>query len=113
MESEFITLDKAGEEVKWFRHFLEDITLWSKPVNVICIYCDNLVVSMRAKNSVYNGKSRYIRRMHNTIRQLLTNGIITIDYVKSKENIADPLTKEMTRGQVTYTTKGMGLKPMK
>ena len=27
MESEFITLDKAGEEAKWLRHFLEDMPM--------------------------------------------------------------------------------------
>ena len=68
---------------------------------------------MRAKNNVYNGKSRHIRRMHNMIRHLLTNGIISIDYVKLKENFVDHLTKEMTRRQVTYTSKGMELNPMK
>ncbi|RVW48151.1 Retrovirus-related Pol polyprotein from transposon TNT 1-94 [Vitis vinifera] len=32
MESEFIALDKCGEEAEWLRHFLEDIPRWSKPV---------------------------------------------------------------------------------
>ena len=27
MESEFIALDKAGEEAEWLRHFLEDIPM--------------------------------------------------------------------------------------
>ena len=27
MESEFIALDKAGEEAEWLRHFLEDIPI--------------------------------------------------------------------------------------
>ena len=113
MESEFITLDKASEEAEWLRNFLEDVPLWSKPVKAICIYCDNLAASIRAKNNVYNGKLRHIRRMHNSIRQLLTNGIISIDYVKSKENLVDHLTKGVIRKQITYTLNRMGLKPMK
>ena len=32
MESEFIALDKAGEEVEWLRNFLEDIPFWPKPM---------------------------------------------------------------------------------
>ncbi|KAL0434586.1 UNVERIFIED_CONTAM: Retrovirus-related Pol polyprotein from transposon TNT 1-94 [Sesamum radiatum] len=32
MESEFIALDKAGEEAEWLRNFLEDIPCWTKPV---------------------------------------------------------------------------------
>ena len=42
---------------------------------------------------MYNGKSRHIRRRHNTIRQILSTGVISIDYVKSKDNITNPLTK--------------------
>ena len=46
---------------------------------------------------MYNGKSRHIRRRHNTIRQLISTEVISVDYVKSKDNIADPLTKGLNR----------------
>ena len=113
MESEFIAIDKAGEEAEWLRNFLEDIPNWSKPVPAICIHCDSQSAIGRAQSHNYNGKSRHIRRRHNTVRQLLSNGIISIDYVRSKDNIADPLTKGLTREQVESSSKGMGLKPMK
>ena len=83
-----------------------------KPMPAICVYCDNQSAIGRAHNVMYNGKSRHIRRRHNTIRQLLSSGVISIDYVRSKENIADPLTKGLNRDQVEKTSKGMGLKPM-
>ena len=41
MESEFIALDKAGEEAEWLHQFLEDILIWPKPVPAICIQCDS------------------------------------------------------------------------
>ncbi|KAF5959243.1 hypothetical protein HYC85_000452 [Camellia sinensis] len=66
MESEFIALDKAGEEAEWLRHFLEDIPMWPKPVPAICIHCDSQSAIGRAQNHMYNGKSRHIRRRHNT-----------------------------------------------
>ena len=112
MESEFIALDKAGEEAEWLRHFLEDIPNWPKPVPAICIHCDSQSAIGRAQNHNYNGKSRHIRRRHNTVKQLLSNGIISIDYVKSKDNIADLLTKGLTREQVYRSSRGMGLKPL-
>ncbi|KAL6333744.1 hypothetical protein AAG906_028930 [Vitis piasezkii] len=90
-----------------------DIPNWSKPVPAICIHCDSQSAIGRAQSHNYNGKSRHIRRRHNTVRQLLSNGIISIDYVRSKDNIADPLTKGLTREQVESSSKGMGLKPMK
>ncbi|KAL6312007.1 hypothetical protein AAG906_017660 [Vitis piasezkii] len=94
MESEFIALDKCGEEAEWLRHFLEDIPRWSNPVPPICIHCDSQSQLVEHDTSnMYNGKSRHIRRRHNTIKQLLSTRVISMDYVKSKDNIADPLTK--------------------
>ena len=97
MESEFITLDKCGEEAEWLRHFLEDIPRWLKHVPLICIHCDSKFVIGRAQNSMYNGKSRHICRRHNTIRQLLSTEVIPLDYVKSKNNIVDPLIKGLNK----------------
>jgi len=113
MESEFIALDKCGEEAEWLRHFLEDIPKWDKPVPPIKIHCDSQSAIGRAQSTMYNGTSRHIRRRHNTIRQLLSTGIISIDYVKSKDNIADPLTKGLNREAVERLAKGMGLKALK
>ena len=113
MESEFIALDKCGEEAEWLRHFLEDIPRWPKPVPPICIHCDNQSAIGRAQNSMYNGKYRHIRRRHNTIKQQLSTRVISIDYVKSKDNIADPLTKGLNRELVEKSSKGMRLKPVK
>ena len=68
MESEFIALDKAGEKAKWLRHFLENIPIWSQHVSVICIHCDSQSAIGRAQSHIYNGKTRHIRRRHNTVR---------------------------------------------
>ncbi|KAJ0103353.1 hypothetical protein Patl1_05515 [Pistacia atlantica] len=95
MEFEFIALDKCGEGAEWLRQFLEDIPKWPKLVPAICIHCDNQSAIGRAQSNMYNGKSRHICRRHNTIRQLLSTGIIFIHYVKSKDNLADPLTKRL------------------
>ncbi|PHT81209.1 hypothetical protein T459_14224 [Capsicum annuum] len=111
MESKFIALDKAGEEAEWLRNFLEDIPYWPKPVAPVCIHCDSQAAICRAGNMMYNGKSHHIQWRHNTIRELLSSGIITIDYVKSKDNVSDPLTKGLFRKGVERTSKGMGLRP--
>ena len=78
----------------------------------ISIHCDSQSVISRAQSHMYNSKSRHICRRHNTVRQLLSNGIISIDYVKSKDNIANPLTKSLTREQVESSSRGMRLKCM-
>ena len=61
---------------------------------------------------MYNGKVRHICRRNNINRQLLSTGIISIDYVKSKDNIVDLLTKELNRGLVEKSSRGMRLNPI-
>nr|GEV69300.1 Gag-Pol polyprotein [Tanacetum cinerariifolium] len=113
MESEFIALDKCGEEAEWLRQFVEDIPRCPKPVTANSIHCDSQSAIGRAQSTMYNGKSRHICRQHNSIRQVLSTGVILIDYVASKDNIADPFTKGLSRELVSKSSKGIGLKPLK
>ena len=62
---------------------------------------------------MYNSKSRHIRRRHNTVRQLISTGVFYVDYIKSNDNTADPLTKGLNRELVEKSSRGMGLKPIK
>lgn len=50
-----------------------------------------MVVLSRAHNHIYYNKSKHIRSRHNTIRDLLKNGSISISYINSKEYIDDPM----------------------
>ena len=113
MEFEFIALEKCGEEAKWLCHFLEDILRWPKPMPSICIHCDSQSTIGRAQNNMYNGKSRHIRCRHNTIKQLLSTEVISLDCVRSKDNNADPLTKGLNRELVEKSSRGMRLKLIK
>nr|GEZ18240.1 retrovirus-related Pol polyprotein from transposon TNT 1-94 [Tanacetum cinerariifolium] len=72
MESEFIALDKCGEEGEWLRQFVEDVPRWPKPITAISIHYDSQSEIGTARSTMYNGKSRHIRRRHNSIRQLLS-----------------------------------------
>ena len=113
MEYEFVAFDKCGEKAKWLHYFFEDISRWPKHVPQICIYCDSQFAIGRVKNSIYNVKSRHILHRHDTIRQLLSTEVIFLDYIKSKDNIADPLTKELNRELVEKPSKKMRPKPIK
>jgi len=46
------------------------------------------------------------------VKQLLKSGIISIDYVRSEQNLADPLTKPLGGNMISETSRGMRLKPL-
>ncbi|KAL8156771.1 hypothetical protein AgCh_001759 [Apium graveolens] len=111
-ESEFIALELAGQEAEWLRCLLADISLWGKPAPSVSMHCDSQAAMGLANNQIYNGKKRHIRLRHAIIRNLIRNNVISLEYVKSERNIADPLTKGLCRKLVLESAQGMGLKPI-
>ncbi|KAH9765249.1 hypothetical protein KPL70_001801 [Citrus sinensis] len=112
MESEFIALAAAGKEAEWLRNLLFDIMLWPQPMPSISLYCDSEATLSRVYNKVYNGKSRHISLRHKYVKQLIADGVINIVYVRTNKNLADPLTKGLSRDLVKDTSFGMRLKPL-
>ena len=110
MEAELIALVSASEETNCLRDLLYEIPFWEKPSPHILIHCDSTAVIRRVKNRNYNGKSRPIRRKHSTVRSYLSSGIITVDYIKSNDNLADSFTKALVKDRVWNTSRGLGLK---
>ena len=47
------------------------------------------------------------------MKQLLKDGIISIDYVKLEVNLVDPLIKPLGIKLILETSSGMGLKPIR
>jgi len=112
MESEFVALEMAGSEAEWLKNFLASIPLGMKPTLYVSIHCDCQSAITIAKNKTYNGNNRHVQLRHNLVKQLLKRGTISIDYVKSERNLADPLTKPLGRNMILETSRGMGLKPL-
>ncbi|CAM8998355.1 unnamed protein product [Rhodiola kirilowii] len=113
MESEFIALDLATQEADWLRNVLADVPLWGKPAPSVPIHCDSQAAIAVAKNSVYNGKKRHIRIRHESVRQFIVNGVVSLEYVRTENNLADPFTKGLDRRKVLESSRGMGLRDTK
>lgn len=82
-------------------------------MSAIYVYYDNQSTIGRAQSSIYNGKLKHIHHRYNIVKHLLFNGIISIDYIKLKENIMDLLTKGLLRELVYNSLRRMSLKPLK
>ena len=49
---------------------------------------------------------------HKIVKELLENGVISLDFVKSEKNLVDSRTKGLYRKLVFDTSKGMELRPI-
>nr|GEY70187.1 zinc finger, CCHC-type [Tanacetum cinerariifolium] len=106
---EYVALAAAGKEAEWLKNLLLEIPLWSKPIAPISIFCDSDATLAKTYSHMYNRKSRCLGVSHSMIRELITNGVISIEFVRSQENLADHMTNGLARDLVIKSTKGMGL----
>ncbi|GJT98488.1 zinc finger, CCHC-type containing protein [Tanacetum coccineum] len=83
----------TGKETKWLRNLIHDILLWSKPIAPISIFYDSPATLVKAYSQMYNRKSRHLGVRHSMIRELITNGMVSIEFVRSQQNLADHLMK--------------------
>ncbi|KAK8936988.1 hypothetical protein KSP39_PZI012089 [Platanthera zijinensis] len=103
MEAELFALALAGEEADWIRNLILDIPLSKLQVNSLSLYCDNQAAVQVVKNALYNTKRRHVRLRHALLNYLKEQGIITLIDVRSKDNLADPLTKGMPKDRLIKT----------
>ena len=75
----------------------------------ICIHCDVDMLIGKTQSSMDNACSKYkqICRRHNNIKQLLSIGVISLNYVRSKDNITNLITKWLNRKLVERSLRGM------
>nr|GEU88502.1 zinc finger, CCHC-type [Tanacetum cinerariifolium] len=100
----------AGKETEWLKNLLLEILLWVKLMAPISIRCDSAATLAKAYSQMYNGKSSHLDVRHSMIRELITNGVISIEFVRSQQNLADQLMKGLARDLVIKSTEGMELK---
>ncbi|KAK4393484.1 Secreted RxLR effector protein [Sesamum angolense] len=110
IESEFVTLDAAGKEAEWLMNLIHEIPLWPKPISLISFNCDSAATLAKIYSQMYNRKSRHLGVRHSMITELIMNGVISVEFVRSQHNLADHLTKGLARDLVHKSVIGMGLK---
>ncbi|GJS82826.1 zinc finger, CCHC-type containing protein [Tanacetum coccineum] len=64
----------------------------------------------KAYNQMYNGKSRHLGVRHSMIHELVTIGVVSIEFVRSEQNLADHLTKGLSRDLVIKSVSNSVLK---
>ncbi|GJZ18372.1 zinc finger, CCHC-type containing protein [Tanacetum coccineum] len=93
----------AGKEAEWLKNFLFKISLWSKPIAHISIRCDSAATLAKAYSRMYNEKYRHLGARHCMIHKLVTKGVVSIEFMRSQQNLADHLMKGLARDLVLNT----------
>jgi hypothetical protein len=108
-EAEYIALSEAAREVLYFKGLLTELNL-SEYVSGGCqINVDNQGAISFAKNNTCTDRSKYIDTKYHFVREEISKGRLKLQYVPSKENVADVFTKVLSGVRTEELVSKMGL----
>ena len=92
---------------------LSELPMIAIPIPSISLHCDSMTTIAKLKSTKYNHKQRrHIQVRLKSVRELVSEGVVAIDFVGTKDNIADPFTKGLDLTQVLKSRLGMALRPI-
>ncbi|KAL0391197.1 UNVERIFIED_CONTAM: Retrovirus-related Pol polyprotein from transposon TNT 1-94 [Sesamum calycinum] len=98
------------QEAEWLFGLLSQLSIISQPLPPIAIHCDSQTRIAKVRSRKYNQKTkRHIQVRLKSIRALVSDRVIGINSVGTKDNVADPLTKGLDLSQVNKFRLGMRL----
>jgi hypothetical protein len=94
-EAEFVALAESAKEAIWLRHLLH--SLGSSLRLPTTIFSDNQSAIQLVKNPKYHKRTKHIETKYYLIREKYLQQQIEVQYVHTKQQIADLLTKALPR----------------
>lgn len=106
-EAEYRSVAATAAELRWICSLLTElgITIPHQPV----IYCDNVGATNLCANPVFHSRMKHVALDYHFIREQVQNGLLRVSHVSASDQLADILTKPLSRQQFTKVTNKIGL----
>jgi hypothetical protein len=78
----------------------------------IPIHCDNTSEISLSKNLVFHSKTKHIPIKYHFLREQVTNIVVSLHYIPSKDQIVDIFTKPLAKAQFEYPREKLGVNPL-
>lgn len=78
----------------------------------IVMFCDNTSAIDMSKNPVMHPKTKHIAIKYHFVRELVQDKEIRLEYIHTKEQIADIFTKPLAKDAFLYLRGKLGVTPL-
>jgi hypothetical protein len=102
-----MSLAHGAQTALWLRQLLKDLGFEQK--NATVIFEDNQSCIAIVKNPVQPKRTKHIDIKYHFVRELVANNTLSIQYIKTDEQLADILTKGLSREQHVKLCNMIGL----
>jgi hypothetical protein len=109
-EVEYIAAATCCTQVLWMIQTLADLEV--KYTAPIPIHCDNTSAISVSKNHVFHSKTKHIPIKYHFLREHVTNTVVSLHYIPSKDQIVDIFTKPLAKSQFEYLRQKLGVTPL-
>ena len=87
--------------------------LFDLEMDATCIYCDNQSCIRFPKNPVFHDKSKHREIIYQCIHDMVEKGAEKLQYIATDEQVADVLTKPLSKVKFVYFRDKLGVVPHK
>eukprot|EP00253_Pinus_taeda_P020136 PITA_20136 len=106
-EAEYLPAASCCTQLLWMMQTLQDLQITCTPP--ISIFCDNTSEISISKNPIMHSKTKHIPIKYHFLREQVLEQKVKLEYVPSKEQVADILTKTFPRETFEYLRQKLGV----
>eukprot|EP00253_Pinus_taeda_P013579 PITA_13579 len=106
-EAEYVAVASCCTQLLWMMQNLQDFQITCTPP--ISILCDNTSAINISKNPVMHSKTKHIPIKYHFLREQVLEQKVKLEYVPSKEQVADILTKPLPRETFEHLRQKIGV----
>jgi hypothetical protein len=99
-EAEYSAVTSATCQAIWMRRLLEELSC--EQIGATILYYDNQSAIAIGNNPVHHNRTKHIDTRLHFIRDLIEQKVIELQYVNTNQQIADVLTKPLTREKFAW-----------
>ena len=110
VEANYVAAAVNYSNIVWFKQLLEGMKMEIK--EPIVMFCDNTSAINISKNPVMHSKTKHIAIKYHFVRELVQDKEIRLEYVHTKEQIADIFTKPLPKDAFLYLRCKLGVTPL-
>jgi hypothetical protein len=106
-EAEYIDVATCCTQVLWMIQTLADLEVkYTAPIPIHCTSAISV-----SKNPVFHSNTKHIPIKYYFLREQVTNRIVQVHYIPTKEQIADIFTKPLAKTPFEYLRQKLGVIP--
>lgn len=106
-EAEYKALANATAEVLWVQNILRELGVTiSQPST---LFCDNTGATYLCANPVYHSRMKHLALDYHFVRERVSDGSIRVLHISSKDQLADVLTKPLSRSLFLHFRSKIGV----